>query len=123
MILGDYRDMVPPIINKPLLESFRQKERCEYCGLVVSTWQGSTLEPHHHPQRRGMSGGTRLDIPLNLIALCSRGPRGCHQRFHAGEILGFDLLAIIAAREGVLQTDIEDTIRWLLMPPHRRPQL
>jgi len=58
-----------------------------------------------------MGGGGRLDIDLNLIALGGEFDCNCHGEHHAGnQPLRCDLLAIVAKREGCLQTDIERTI-------------
>ena len=56
-----------------------------------------------------MGGGGRLDVRVNLVALC----RACHGLVHAGHVQRLDLLAVVSAREGVLQSDIEAAI-WAL---------
>ena len=89
------------IIDEVLLDSFRFSTQCEYCKRTVLTG----LDPHHMLSR-GFGGGTRLDVRINLIALC----RECHRRFHDGHILYADLLAIVSARENMLQDDIEREI-------------
>jgi hypothetical protein len=53
-----------------------------------------------------MGGGGRLDIRINLLALCWQ----CHNEVHAGHIQRCDLLAIVAARENCLQADIVSEI-------------
>ncbi len=97
------------IIDKPLLRRFAGPGVCEHCKRKVSS-----RDPHHL-FGRGMGGGRRFDIPLNLISLCSAfsGGENCHARYHAGQILREMLLAIVAKREGCLQSDIEAEI-WRL---------
>ena len=93
------------IIDEPLLQLFRDKQQCEYCGRKLR------YRPEvHHVFARGMGSGTRLDIAINLIALGSWMDCSCHQRFHAGHIARHDLLAVVAAREKMLQDDIEREI-------------
>ncbi len=93
------------IVDELLLESFRAPGRCEYCGHYCQR-----REPHHIFSR-GMGGGSRLDVRINLISLCPAFVgQECHNQYHAGHILRCDLLAIVAKREGRLQTDIEAEI-------------
>lgn len=88
------------IIDEALLQEFRDKQRCEWCGRV------GIVQPHHL-WARGMGGGGRLDVRINLIALCAN----CHSRHHqGGRPLKCDLLADVAAREGMMQDDIEREI-------------
>lgn len=61
-----------------------------------------------------MGGGYRLDVRLNLVSLC----RACHQEHHAGHRpLYVDLLALVAAREGVQQGDVERVVTELRNAP------
>lgn len=96
------------IIDEVLLFAFRLKGRCEWCGKYGG------VDPHHI-FARGLGGGHRLDIEINLIALC----RLCHNEVHAGHIMRVDLLAIVAKREKMSQDEILDAIRDL----KRRPRL
>ena len=84
-----------------LLDEFRRKPRCEWCN--ARSRHG--LDPHH-VFARGMGGGGRLDVRINLVSLC----RTCHGEVHGGRIMRRDLLAIVAAREGMLQDDVEREI-------------
>jgi hypothetical protein len=86
------------IHNEPLLSEFRRKTRCEWCGQNSRTG----LDPHHIYTR----GAGRLDIRLNLIALC----RLCHAEVHAGIVDKYSLVAVVAQRE---KTDY-DTIERLI---------
>lgn len=97
------------IVNEKLLKEFRQKERCEYCNRPCES-----LDAHHLVQR-GLGGGKRLDISPNLAALC----RFCHTDYHAGKIMYEDMLAVVAAREGVLQDDIRKVMQWIRKLPQR----
>jgi hypothetical protein len=94
------------IIDEILLDEFRGPGRCEYCGKMVKN-----TEPHHL-WTRGFGGGSRLDIRINIIALCSTfaGGDSCHHKAHNGRIKRQELLAIVAAREGVTPEWIEEEI-------------
>lgn len=92
------------IRDEYLLEKCRNKPVCEWCGQRRSI----RLDPHHIFSK-GMGGATRLDIKINLISLC----RPCHTDVHQGHISRCDLLAVVAAREGLLQADIEQRLREL----------
>jgi HNH endonuclease len=87
------------IEDKGLLREFGLKKRCEFCHQPP---RRGTLLDAHHLFARGMGGGGRLDIRVNLVALC----RSCHTDTHAGHIIRAALLAIVAQREGVMQDDI-----------------
>lgn len=83
-----------------LLNRFRQGGPCEYCKRMTIRRQP------HHIFCRGLNSARRLDVAINLIALCLQ----CHADFHNGRILRCDLLALVAAREQRLQGDIEAEI-------------
>lgn len=61
-------------------------ERCDARG---------TKREVHHIWARGMGGGSRLDIPINLIVLC----KDCHDLAHKGEITKRELWGIATERE------------------------
>src|SRR5437016_2784175 len=91
------------IIDKPLLALFRRPGRCEWCGKF------GPRDPHHL-FARGMGGGGRLDIRINLVSIC----RDCHNACHDGQEPGLiDLLAIVAQRENTTQDAIRREI-WRL---------
>ncbi len=91
------------IVNEDLLIEFRRKIRCEYCKELYRTG----LDPHHISSR----GAGRLDLPINIVALC----RKCHTSSHAGKSpLRSELLAIVAEREHCTVEWIRDEIHRLL---------
>lgn len=93
------------IVDEQLLHSFRTKGRCERCHRPNPG--GFTIP--HHVFCRGIGGGTRIDHPYNLIALCHE----CHQAFHDGRIDREDVVTIVADRERVDPGVIYDTIYFL----------
>lgn len=99
------------IVKPYLLAHFRAKAWCEWCG------NPGAVDPHHI-FGRGLGGGTRLDIRINLIALC----RICHNAYHSSHIMRTDLLAKVAAREGMLQDDIVSEIYRLRRSPRNAAQ-
>jgi hypothetical protein len=99
LIIIDF-DALAACRNRPACECCKRRPPCEA----------------HHVWFRGMGGGSRLDVPINLIALC----RQCHNQVHAGVIRRDDLLAIVALREGMLQDDIEAEINRLKRSPKEK---
>lgn len=97
------------IANERLLEEFRTPGKCEWCGRACRV-----REPHHW-RAKGFGGGFRLDVRINLIGLGSTlaFECQCHRMVEDGNIERFAMLAVIAARERVLQADIE-AVLWLL---------
>lgn len=71
-----------------------------------------------------------MDVELNLISLCrgwtKTGWVSCHELAQAGEISSEDLLAKVAAREGLSQDDIIvalNALRNAQTPPeNKRPK-
>lgn len=97
--------------NPALLKEFSGPGVCSWCGKSVSS-----RDPHH-VVARGAGGGHRLDISINIVSLCTTfaGGGNCHHMAHNGrEITKSDLLAVIAAREGCLQDEIQVCV-WLLL--------
>jgi hypothetical protein len=90
------------IHDEHLLEKFRRTLRCEWCG------RRGYVNPHHL-WARGAGGGSRLDIRINLMAMC----HVCHREVHDGKIKRQDLLATVAIREGLHQDDISREINRL----------
>ena len=98
--------LVMQVIDEPLLEEFRWGP-CDWCG------ETGRCDPHHL-WGRGMGGGSRLDIEINLVSLC----RFCHRSHHDGnEPTRADLLAIVAAREDTTQDAIIAQIAHLRREP------
>ncbi len=85
--------------NKALLAEIRRSKRCECC------YQVKPLDPHHY-HAKGVGGGSRLDIPENLLALC----RSCHDAAHWGRIDRSHLLDLIAVRLGKTPEECQQTI-------------
>lgn len=89
--------------NERILGRFRLAQVCEWCGKRSR----SGLDPHHYYYKRGMGGGGRIDIPLNLVSIC-RFP--CHDDAERGRIRREDFLAIVARRENM---DPDEVVRIL----------
>jgi hypothetical protein len=95
------------IINESLLAEFRTVGKCEACGRKVYP-----LDPDHY-RCKGIGGGSRLDIRINLAALC----RLCHSHLQEGAEGRRKVLEIIARRERCRPVDIEAVIDLLLRLP------
>lgn len=91
------------IVDELLLDQFRAAGHCELCG----KWS-PTRDPHHLA-RRGMGGGGRLDVRINIIALCWL----CHLRVHDGVIPRKEIIRLVAAREGISPEALVDEIHRL----------
>jgi hypothetical protein len=90
--------------DEKMLAFFRGSGPCESCGKHCEN-----LAPHHW-KPRGMGGGSRLDIPINLISLGSDYDCPCHWRAQNNARFNNDLLVIIARREGRTAADIVSEI-------------
>jgi hypothetical protein len=94
------------------LDMYRGAGSCEWCRKYVSR-----REPHHIIAR-GMGGGKRLDVHLNLVSLCATfsGGDNCHHAVTVGDIAQYDTLAIVAVRESIGQDEIlgilHELLRW-----------
>jgi hypothetical protein len=106
------------VIDEQLLADFRGPGTCEWCGRQVVR-----REPHHI-YARGMGGGGRLDVRVNLVALCApfSGGDDCHDAAHDGRITKDDLLPVVAGREGTSPGAIRDEIFRLLRAPKGEPK-
>jgi hypothetical protein len=79
---------------------------CEWCGRA---WRARHA---HHVFGRGLGGAHRIDADWTLSTLCWV----CHSDTENGKRPLFeDVLAKVAAREGVLQIDIEEAWRIVSM--------
>lgn len=101
------------IIDEKLLKQYRTPGNCEYCNRYCPSREG------HHVTCRGMGGGRRLDIDINLLALGSYPYCNCHMDYHEGHIDKFSMEAKLAERRGLMQDDIRAVIRALLSLPKR----
>lgn len=97
-----------PIKDEDCLQQFRDKFKCERCG------RRTTVEPHHVTSR-GFGGGMRLDVLLNLAALC----RDCHQLHHDGKLPKGEIVAVVARREGLTPEQWWEAIWAMRREDHR----
>ncbi len=107
------------IIDEAMIAAYRLPGNCQWCGLFCSAREA------HHLWARGIGGGSRLDIRINLIALGRTQPFPlcpCHGEIHAGRIRREDLLLVVAQRDGLLQDEIEMEIYRLLREPGEKPK-
>ena len=94
--------------NPDLVAEFRAAARkCEHCGQV------GPIQVHHW-WHRGLGDASRLDVRINLMALCAL----CHLKEENGQIQRGPLLDIIAAREGISAERIRAEI-WRLLRLHK----
>lgn len=93
------------MVSEKTLKSFRTPGSCEWCHRFCPDGR----DPHHYWLKRGMGGGFRLDVRINLISLC----RFCHIAAEWGGISKRALLRIVSRREGVPCEEIERTLREL----------
>lgn len=104
------------IINDKLLDEFRGPGRCEKCLFWFP------VRYPHHIYARGFGGGSRMDVPENLVSLCSVMPgNGCHEACHARKP-GFgvyDMLDLVRYRinDGRTVEQIEDYLDLLVRSP------
>ncbi len=85
------------VVSEETLEWFRKGGPCQWCH------RGAPRRHPHHLISRGMGGGTRLDLTINLVALCPV----CHGLTHQGqEPCREDLLAVVATRYSLLQPEV-----------------
>jgi hypothetical protein len=86
--------------SEAVLDRFRCARCCEWCGRWVSR-----AEPHHFYHKRGMGAGSQLDIPENLVSLCTLCHRAAENRCPSpnaperGPVTREALLEIVARRE------------------------
>lgn len=101
--------------DEKLLAEFRTAGPCELC------YRWCNPREPHHLWGRGVGGGTRLDIRINLIALgSSRGFQcECHTRIGDGNLDNAMAKAKVANREGVSVDDIERRIMLIRRAPKR----
>jgi hypothetical protein len=78
------------IVSEPLLDEFRHAPCCELCGAENKTG----MDPHHL-RSRGIGGGGRLDVRINIITAC----RDCHSLIPTSKIGRERILQVVATRE------------------------
>ncbi len=100
------------IKDQALLREFSGLKFCEGCG------QQAFCEPHHIT-KRGMGGGSRLDVRWNIVALGGAFFCGCHKKADAGQITKDTLYRVVASREGKTLLWVKNTIKRLLRAPKR----
>jgi len=111
------------IINDRFLAEYRLRGACEICNKMCHV-----REPAH-VIARGLGGGKRMDVPLNLLALGSSIKMCCpchtmqHQMNQPDDL---EMFAMAAKREGCTLTPDEVRDRmWLILrtPRTRDPEL
>lgn len=96
------------IVDEETLDRFRGSGRCSWCHKYVQSRDPA------HISAKGMGGGKRLDIAINLVSLC----RQCHTASHAGKSpTRAELLALVAVREQTTVEEIVDEINRLRRTP------
>jgi hypothetical protein len=66
------------VLNKALLREFHCVRDCEGCGRRVKCCG-------HHIKPAGMSGGSRMDLRINIVAIgLTEFDCSCHMDFHDG---------------------------------------
>jgi hypothetical protein len=87
--------------SEAVLDRFRCARCCEWCGRCVSR-----AEPHHFYHKRGMGAGSQLDIPENLVSLCTICHRAAENLYPSanalerGPVTKEALLELLARRSG-----------------------
>ncbi len=100
--------------NESILKDFRGPGQCGWCARWCNHRQAA------HLVAKGMGGGKRLDIRINLISLGCAFCCNCHGKSHNGERPMYcDLLAVVAAREQTTQDQIEREVAALLRAPKK----
>lgn len=91
------------IIDERLLDEFRAEGCCELCRCFAGR-----REPHHI-FAKGMGGGGRLDVRINLLGLCWI----CHCEVHNGQISRDACMVVVSNRDGMTCEAIQEEI-WRL---------
>ncbi len=105
------------IVRPDIVAWFAKQTRCEHCKRHCP----NGCDPHHYWYFSQIGSGSKMDHPWNLVSLCRGWTNGhwasCHDDAHSGRILKVSLLAIVAAREGLIQPQIERVLRRLYLAP------
>lgn len=100
------------IIDDECLAEFRSRGQCELCGRRVYP-----LDPHHAFIKRGIGGGSRLDVPENLAAL----DRLCHGKAEHSTEFNEQVQAVVAKRVGASADDIRTWLQHVLRTDKAKP--
>ena len=96
-------------IDEALLESFRNKRRCDLCGLPVYNVRP---EPHHvYP--KGMGSGSRVDIRENIMAVHWK----CHRSIEDGNVHREVCWLIVALREKLTVEECKASVMRVINAP------
>lgn len=88
-------------LDNDLLNEFRSPGPCEWCLAPCP------IREPHHLVRRGMGGGSQMDVRINLMGLCST----CHYRHHYSNVPTRDeILDYVAMREGMTPEELQDRL-------------
>lgn len=101
------------VIDDKCLSHFRSLGTCEMCGRRVYP-----LDPHHAFIKRGVGGGSRLDVREQIAGLC-RIP--CHHRAEHNTEFNRQIQERIAHREGTTVEAIFDWLWTVLRTPKEKP--
>ncbi len=77
-----------------MIQLHEEATGCEVCNRMG----GVKLEVHHI-WPRGIGGGSRLDVGMNLIVLCAKYDNSCHDLAQANKITKRELWGIATERE------------------------
>ena len=68
-------------------------------GGIYSDVPGKVKLEVHHIWPRGIGGGSRLDVGMNLIVVCAQRQDNCHDKAQANKISKRELWGIATERE------------------------
>jgi hypothetical protein len=100
------------VISEAMLNRFRGPGLCE-CG--CGQWSDNR-EAHHAFVKRGMGGGTRMDVKENL---CGLRPLPCHYKAEHSQEFNRKIQERIAVREGRTVEEIRDWLNTITAAPKR----
>ena len=104
------------IVDDRLLDTLRGPGLCELCGKRCRSREAV------HLHAKGMGGGRRVDVPINLLS-AGRGEAfqcQCHRESHDGNMDRQRLLDAIAKREKCRAEDI-DAVLYLIIRLPKNP--
>ncbi len=103
------------IPDKELLAAIRAEKKCAWCG------RPGYVEAAHI-FAKGMGNAWQMDLRINVLPLGGFPGCCCHIESHRGRMSRSDLLAVVAARTGLLQREIETALFLLRRLPYRKPE-